>query len=1066
LLLGVVVIPLYFLLSGAVQQLTYHAIALASVAAILIGVRLNRGGYTLPWRLFALGQFLFFTGDLGLSYYEIVQGTEVAFPSVADISYLAGYPFIIGGLVLLIQARAPRRDWAGLLDATIIASGVGVLAWVFLMAPYASDPGLTIVQRLISIAYPLADVLLLGVAARLMVTAGARAPAYYLLAASLVGLLISDLFYAEQVLTIGVETGSPLDIGWLLSYVCFGAAALHPSRLTISEQVRGNPERLGRLRLGFLALASLTAPGVRAVQALRGEPVDWQVIVIGSAFLFLLVIARMAGLVGALTAAVARHERAVARERILRGAGATLVGALDREHIYAAVVHSARALVADRPDAQVRLAVGSADALALVDAWDAPEAGWRDSAAAVPFGAGRVVPLVDAGALSTPISAMLSAGRSTALLGDPVAVVGPVFNLPSHARALCAVPLLVGEHPAGLLIVGSAVPLPEEHTDGLEALCSQVMLALESASLTEDLHRKQSEARFRSLVQNASDIILILEEDARIAYVSPSVARVLGFVGEEIIGQNYFDLVHTDDAPQTRQALKRVLEERGIGPAFELRVRRKYGGWSHLEVIANNLLHDANVRGIVLNTHDVTQRKALEARLEHQAFHDALTALPNRLLFMDRLGHALARATRSGQRVAVLFLDLDRFKVINDSLGHERGDQVLVAVAERLASCLRPEDTLARLGGDEFTVLLEDVQGVEDAARVARRMTQVLLAPLQLGAHELVVTTSIGIVFNHPPDALGGSPEEAADLLRDADTAMYQAKNTGRAHHELFNVEMNAQAIERLELEADLRSAIDRAELKLVYQPLVSLDTGRVVGIEALARWRHPTRGVIPPLKFIPLAEETGLILPIGRWVLHEACRQTRAWQLAYPPSEAEAALSVSVNLSVRQFAQPALVEEVLGILTETGLNADSLRLEITESVLVEDGEATIETLGRLKGLGVQLAIDDFGTGYSSLSYLQRLKVDVLKVDRSFVSGLATDPENLAIVRAVIDLGHALGVDVVAEGVETAEQVARLRELGADFAQGYYYAKPLEPEALEDVLSSDPFILSKVGGRA
>ncbi len=435
-------------------------------------------------------------------------------------------------------------------------------------------------------------------------------------------------------------------------------------------------------------------------------------------------------------------------------------------------------------------------------------------------------------------------------------------------------------------------------------------------------------------------------------------------------------------------------------------------------------------------------RKEFEERLAYQAFHDALTGLPNRAWFAAHLAETLKRARRTSSGLAVLFLDLDRFKVINDSLGHERGDELLVTVAERLRDCVGHGAAVARLGGDEFTVLLAGASA-GDARQLAGQILAALRTPLALAGREIVVSASIGIALD---DGMGGT----AELLRDADTAMYRVKQSGRAGVALFDAGMNAVAMARLERETDLRRAIAAGELVLAYQPKVELRTGRLVGLEALMRWHHPREGLIQPSEFIALAEETGLILPLGRWALGEACRQARAWLERWPDRPP---LVLSVNLSARQFQQPQLAEMIVDVLRETGLPASCLQLEITESAVMDDVDAAVATLRGLRARGLLLALDDFGTGYSSLNYLKRFPLDVLKIDKSFVAGLGRDVEDTAIVGAVIALAHILGMQVTAEGVETATQASRLRELGCELGQGYLFARPLAPEALEPWLA-------------
>lgn len=446
--------------------------------------------------------------------------------------------------------------------------------------------------------------------------------------------------------------------------------------------------------------------------------------------------------------------------------------------------------------------------------------------------------------------------------------------------------------------------------------------------------------------------------------------------------------------------------------------------------------------------------------LAHQAFHDPLTKLPNRALFMDRLDHALARTARNEKAVAVLFLDLDRFKFVNDSLGHDAGDQLLVAIAERLRDHSRPQDTVARLGGDEFTCLLEDISDQKDAIVVAERMAALMKPPFEIAGRPVYITCSIGI-------AIGRSPDDRAELLlRDADIAMYKAKSLGKARYQIYNIGLGSRNLERLQMEGDLRRALEQGEFEVYYQPIVGLTdhpsaTGRIEGVEALVRWHHPERGLVMPAEFIPLAEETGLILPLGRWVLEAACRQARAWQLEY---SSQPPLGICVNLSMTQFRQPDLVQEVADMLRDTGLAAGSLDLEITENVLMDHAEANITRLEELRLLGVKVAIDDFGTGYSSLSYLNRFPIDFLKIDKSFLEGRGGDRGNVAIVRAILGLAGSLGLQVVAEGIERADQLNELRAWGCQLGQGFLFSEPIPAAVFDAQLARGlyPFELTSV----
>ena len=438
-----------------------------------------------------------------------------------------------------------------------------------------------------------------------------------------------------------------------------------------------------------------------------------------------------------------------------------------------------------------------------------------------------------------------------------------------------------------------------------------------------------------------------------------------------------------------------------------------------------------------------TERKALENQLRHQAFHDPLTQLPNRALFLDRLTHALRVAERRSRELAVLFIDLDRFKIVNDSLGHAVGDALLVAAGNRILDAVGPGDTVARFGGDEFVILLEDVASREEANEAARRVLHSFSEPLQFEGHATVVTASVGVAVAADP-AIG--PRE---LIRRADVALFRAKEEGRGRVVVFDDAVDASSIRRFELESALREAVERDQLRLYYQPEFDLHTGRVVGFEALVRWEHPSRGLLQPGDFIPMAEETGTILLIGQWVLTEACRQARGWRDRFP---ALGAFTVSVNLSAKEFLEPEVVWRVASVLRDTGLAASMLRIEVTESILLGDTPAAQKLLHELKALGVEIAIDDFGTGYSSLNYLRRLPANVLKVDRSFVTDVDRDQRQASIVRAVVDVARALDMTVVAEGIERSEQAEVLAEIGCSTAQGYYFAEPLAADALESWL--------------
>ncbi len=1136
--LGILAMVGYALLPSQTEtarNLYYSAFGFCAVAAIYAGIRLNHPPRMLPWYVILTGWSMIVGGDAVWNYYEVVLGIESPFPSFADVLYLGGYPVLAIGLAVLTSARTGSKDGGGWIDAAIITIGLGVVSWVYFMEPYASDTSVTLFSRLVSIFYPLYDVLLLALVARLLLLPGNRSLAYVFVCVSLIATLTSDVLYTVAVLDETYKLGSPMDYGWLLAYTLWATAALHPSMRLLTEPVPSRSSRLTSRRIALLAGASLLAPVVLAIEYARGNFFSLPVIVGGTVVIFLLSLIRLLGV-------VREHESAVIRERTLRKSGARLVAALDREGIYSAALEAALDLTEGIPEVRLGLTLGSEQGTTVVAAAGVEPAKIKGK----PF---------NVGALPDPLRARFFSKQPIEIGANDATSLRAALGLNYDGRPFFATPMFVQEEFRGAIGLTSRSVLSDEIKDALVALSSQVALALESAALKEDLHRRRSEERFTSLVRHASDIIMIMRPDGTVSYLSPSVETVLGYKPENVVDTKSFTPVHPDDEARVQNIVADAMDDPDRALRAELRLRHADGSWRYVESYFTSLLHDPTVQGIVVNSRDITERKeaekilreseeryravveqagegiflfdphskhilevnpafrkmlgyapedlvhktlydlipqdpegvdrnvertlehgqlwvgertyvrkdgfeidvevsgsvisygdakvvccvvrditerkALKDQLTYQAFHDTLTGLPNRALLIDRLEHALARTQRQESPAAVLFLDLDRFKIVNDSLGHEVGDGLLEAVGQRLLRCLRPEDTAARIGGDEFVVLLENIGSTSYAVRVAERILAALQAPFDIEGHEMVVTTSIGIALSSPGYG-------ASELLRDADVAMYRAKDEGKARYQVFDPSMNAHAMKRLELENQLRRAIEGGQLRVYYQPKVEMGSGRVVGMEALVRWEHPERGLILPAEFVPLAEETALILPLGRWVLEEACRQGRAWQ-----ELCECPLTMSVNLSAKQFQQPNLVAEISDVLEATGLKPRHLVLEITESVLMERASANISMLQGLKSLGVGLAIDDFGTGYSSLDYLKRFPVDVLKIDRSFVNELGQSTVDTAIVQTVIDLAGALHLEPVAEGVETAAQASHLRDMGCRIYQGHYFAKPL-----------------------
>jgi diguanylate cyclase (GGDEF)-like protein/PAS domain S-box-containing protein len=576
------------------------------------------------------------------------------------------------------------------------------------------------------------------------------------------------------------------------------------------------------------------------------------------------------------------------------------------------------------------------------------------------------------------------------------------------------------------------------------ALSSVVLAALVSERKRAEEELGRSQEWVSGLFASAPGAILVVGEDGRIQLANPRAENIFGYDHDELIGLSVDTLVPESFRAAHAHHRADYLKDptsRPMGLGMDLAGRRRDGTEFPVEIGLSSF-HVPQGRLVTCIISDITERKRIEEDLARRALHDPLTDLSNRTLFMDKLSQALARSERRGTLVAVLFLDLDHFKVINDSLGHEAGDTVLVRMGARLRAALRPEDTAARFGGDEFVILLEDIEGEQHAIDIAERLARAVAEPIGLEAGEIVVTTSVGIAIAH------GTADRPEAIVRDGDAAAYRAKERGRARWELYDHEMRRRADKRLRTQNELRRGIESGHLVLHFQPLVRLDDGQIRSVEALVRWDHPERGLLPPEEFIPVAEETGLIGPLGSWVLEEACRQAATWS---PSAQADDAPAITVNLSARQLARPDFEDTVARILEETSLDSTRLMFEITETVLMEQAPYILGVLGRLRDIGVHLAIDDFGTGYSSLNYLKRFPVDALKVDRSFVDGLGRDPEDSAIVAAVVDLAHARGLSAIAEGVETKEQLKQVRRVGCDMAQGYYFARPQPADDLAEM---------------
>jgi diguanylate cyclase (GGDEF)-like protein/PAS domain S-box-containing protein len=997
----------------------WTAIGVMSLAGLVVGTAVNRPRRRLPWSLATAGVAALMLGDATYDVLTGPLGQDNPFPSMADAWYLAMYPLIAGGLLAMIRVTNPLGDKQAALDAAIATVTLGLLVWVYLAAPYAQDPTLTWPQKLVSIGYPLGDVLILAVLVRLLIGVGRHRRALWLLSIGTLGLFGSDVLYGLIQLNGAWATGGFVDIGWMLFYAAWGAAALSPDMKSLTEPVRVSAPRNSKRRLFVVTLIPLAAPGLQLWNASHGAARDVAVTAIASGILFFLVALRFMGLVEA-----ARH--AAGRETALRRTGEALVAASNPEAVYRVGVTAVDDITCGSP----RLLIATGSPLRLRFDSASPDGHSGDDHL-------RALVMHHEPELLRQQFVLTTADHCGRVLRS---MLGP------DAIVLLAA-MVRGEEITGLLVVsGPGVDRPEI-IDPVCTLASQMMLAIDSIELTQQVAERRSEAHFRSLFLHAADIILVVDEHLQLRFSTPSAESVLGWDPADGEHRPIESVVVAGDAARARLLLGRVLAgEWGAsgGPDEEWRVMDRHGAVRLFEASCRNLLDDPSVRGVVVTLHDITDRRQLESDLKHQAFHDSLTQLPNRALFLDRVEHALARSGRHRERLAVLLIDLDNFKIINDTRGHAAGDALLGEVAQRLQSVLRVGDSCARLGGDEFAILAEGLVTDDEASHLADRLIEQLRAPFDIGGELVTAGASIGV-------STSDHGTNASELLLQADLAMYAAKDAGKGGTQFFRPELIDVMQLRARTASELEQALERDEFALHFQPVVSLDSGRVIGMEALLRWQHPERGLLLPGDFIDIIEESDLAVAVGAWVIDCSVAQAAAWQRFAPEG---GVLKMSLNVAPRELAEPGFVDTVVSALHRHGLPADALVLEITERILAGKDPQIARAMAELQELHVRLAVDDFGTGYAALGYLRRFPVSTLKIDRSFVAGLGRSPDDHALVEAIIRLGETFDLDLVAEGVETEEQRADLLRMGCQNAQGFYYSGPLPANEAEAYMCS------------
>ncbi|WP_030435679.1 putative bifunctional diguanylate cyclase/phosphodiesterase [Actinoplanes subtropicus] len=986
-----VLTAVYYAFPGS-HLYTWALLGYSSAAMIVLGVRLNRPARRLPWYLIAAALVFFNSGD-NLYNLIIATGRTPAFPGPADVLYLLVYPLLTGALLLLVRSRSGGvSNRAALLDALVPTVGLGLLSWIYWIAPFARSQDLSLLEKLVSVGYPLGDVLVLAMTLRMVTTPGRRPRALTAIGLAMVGLLISDILYGQSQLSSDWSLGGPVDLGWIVFYAAMGWAALMPSMRELTEPA-GHGETHGAYRIIWMASAALIAPAVlylewihgTEVETARGGIVDAPVIAGAAALMFLLVLARVNGLAQA-------QRLARSRERALRKAGDALYALTTVEEVMAATREAIEGLLPrDKPYRLTMIHDESADPrrvdIRLITAAELP-------------------PGVPTYGFDTFVLAAMP------LPGDP----------PLQATGVLAAP-------AGVLT---------DLIETLNALFAQVESVVHRIALTGEVSRRESEAWFRTLIQNASDVILILGDDDEIRYASPSAATVLGY--HDLAGSTLAAMVPVSHYGAMREILSAARLGRRAGNTPDLTVLSADGQLLQIEVDARDLRDDPTVRGLVLTIADVTERRRLEGELSHLAFHDGLTGLANRVLFRTRLEQAYADCARDRRTLSVLFVDLDDFKEVNDTLGHAVGDELLVTAGQRIAAIVGGGSTAARMGGDEFAILIEDGHPAGDAEEVAAAIVAALAVAVEVsdglgGSHIVSGAASVGVAASTDADS-------ATELLRHADLALYQAKGGDKGTWQRYQPELHSAMVERLAVRAALHEAIEGDQFRPMYQPIVDLHTGLIAGVESLVRWEHPTRGLLGPYHFIEVAEESGAIVAIGLSVLREALGQFAAWQADDPDTSLR---YVSVNVSARQFRTPGFVGQVRAAIAEAGARPEWLLLEITESLVLRDADQVWADLRALRAMGVRIAIDDFGTGYSSLSYLREMPVDVLKLDKSFIDDILRSHQQHTMVDTIATLARNLSLAVVAEGIEDAGQRAALAAMGCPYGQGYLFSKPVWP---------------------
>ena len=1022
-------LAVHYAVGGGARTWLLVLVDLSSAAAIMVGVARNSPAQRTPWLLLAAANLTGPLGELAATLQRSASHVPLPFPSAADAVWLVEYPLYVAALALFARSRSAEQNRRSVIDVSVLALGLALICLVFFVMPTAMNPGFTWLQRVVSAAYPIGDLLILVTLTRLLTPGAWRGAALGLLAIGTVAGIASDVAYDLVQNSAHREAPPLLSLGWMICYIACGAAALHPSMVELTRPARRAAETATG-GLALLVVASLTPPVFLIVHGVMHRDAVEAAVAVGCGVLYLLMLSRLWDIASS-------HRRGLVRERTLRMASAALASANSVEDIALAVREAAASLLPGIPAERTAiLAVREGDFLRRVTPAGSPQ---------LP----RALEPVDLWlrlSQATPTFVPLSAIRTARYAAVPGA--RPLDEpVPAGYEGGLLIRLTLSGRPVGDPFIGLLGAFGDRRTlgslsDSLEILAGQAALAVERVGLTQEVIRQRGQALFRTLVQDTTDVILIIGDDRRVRYATPSAVDIFGAISIE--GALLTDLV----APPTRDDVNRVLELMltlsgdGASPGYLLQIERLDGRTAVIEVRWSDLRDDATVGGLVLTVRDVTEQHELEEELKYRAFHDSLTGLPNRSLFARETAAALDAARAAGRTVGVLFVDLDDFKMVNDTMGHSVGDELLVAVAARLGSAVRQSDTAARLGGDEFAVLIDDAADADAVDAFAQRIVAAFTEPFTLTEAKVLAAATVGV-------ATSADSSDTGELLRHADLALYAAKTAGKRRWRHYQPVLTSGMLRRREIQSALEEAVQHSAFTLVYQPIVALASGEIVGFESLLRWPHPEWGMMLPGQFISLAEETGLIVPVGSWVLNQALQDMAQWRRRLPPRlpgdrDAAPEPHVSVNVSARQFRDPGFAASVRQALDAAGLPPSALLLELTESLLLGGNDRVRSDLAELKEIGVRLAIDDFGTGYSSLGYLLELPIDVLKVDKTFVTGISSSWRQHALVEGIVRLARTLEVEVIAEGIESEAERELLAGMGCQFGQGYLLSVPVD----------------------